>query len=129
MSAGASPERTPRWVSGPTHGFLLWYSSVAGIVLWIVHLVALAALVETSCTHRAAEWAMYALTVLLAGATIAAGGLGYLLVRGRSETSADDPDLDGRLRFMGLFGLLTSVISFVLIVWEGAYVPFIDACA
>ena len=117
------------WSSGPTHGFWLWYASLAGIVLWLAHLIALAALVEFSCSHPAAEWVMHGLTVALAAATGVAGWMSLALVRGRPDRRSDAGDLDGRLRFMGLFGLLTEITSFVLIVWEGAYVPFVDACS
>ena len=119
---------TRRWSSGPTRGFWLWFALLAGIVLWLAHLTALAALAGPSCTHPAAEWSMHGLTVGLAAATALAGWMCLRMVSGRSDADAADGGLDGRLRFLGLFGLLTQVISILLIVWEGTYVPFIDAC-
>jgi hypothetical protein len=119
---------SPRWSSGPTRGFWFWYAVLGGIVLWAIHVTALSSLAATSCTHPTATWAMHALTVVLAAATIAAGWMCVMLIRGRGDHSEADPDVDGRLRFMALFGLLTQATSLMLIVWEGTYVPFLDAC-
>jgi hypothetical protein len=119
---------SPRWSSGPTRGFWLWYAVLSGIALWMLHVTALSALAGTSCTHSAATWAMHALTLVLGAATIAGGWMCVMMIRGRDDHSEADPDLDGRLRFMGLFGLLTQAISLTLIIWEGTYVPFVDAC-
>ena len=118
----------PRWSDGPTHGFWLWYATLGGIALWMIHLVALAALADLACEHPATEWVMHGLTVGLAGASLAAAWMSWALVRGRRSHASDRGDLDGRLRFMGLFGLLVALNSVALIVWEGLYVPVIDAC-
>ena len=37
----------------PDRGFLVWFALTAGIIAWIVHLVAFAALVENSSTTTA----------------------------------------------------------------------------
>lgn len=116
------------WTTGPTHGFWFWYAMISGIALWMVHLTALSALSRLACTHPRTVWAMHAITITLAGATAFAAWLSFRLVRGHRHDSEDSPDLFGRLRFMGLFGLLTELISLILIVWEGLYVPFVHAC-
>ncbi len=127
-SAGTDGRHSSIWLSGPTSGFWLWYATLGGIGLWIAHLVSLAALADWSCGRPPVSWTMDAITIILAAATVAAGWLSVALVRERRAHHESDPDLAGRLLFLGLFGVLTESTSLLLIVWEGTYVPLLDAC-
>jgi hypothetical protein len=108
----------------------LWAAIIAGPALWLVHLVGTGALAEHSCTGGT-DWAMHALTAMTAAPTLLA--VLYCLRVAREAPSADPyaeaaATFEARTRFLALFGALTAAISLALILLEGSYVLFIDAC-
>lgn len=115
--------------TAPTHGPRLWYATLSGIVLWIVHLTALAALVNLMCDRPGVEWVMHGATVVLGLATLLALWWCVAIIREAGAGDDEAGDLAGRLRFMGWFGFLTEVTSLLLIAAEGIYVPLFHACA
>ncbi len=114
-----------RWVR--ESGFLLWFAALAGIGAWMVHITLVSAMTEFTCTKSAAEWVLHAGTVVTAVVTAAA--VAMCVVAMRAATDDDDAaTLSGNIRFLGIFGVLTGVISLALILLEGSYVFFLDAC-
>ncbi len=109
-------------------GLLVWGAALAGIGLWMVHIVALSSLVEVACGRPWLTWVVHGITLGTGGATALATWWCWELAR------TGDPDelagsRAGRQRFVGLFGFLTGATSLLLILWEGSYVLFLDACA
>jgi hypothetical protein len=121
-------ERSTRWPAAPTHGVRLWFCVVGGIAIWMVHISSISALAPIACRHPNVSWVMDADTVALALLTIL-GMLGCWALR-REHAQAPDLERDepSRLRFLAVFGLWTGGFSLLLIVWEGAYVPFMRTC-
>ncbi|TML41700.1 MAG: hypothetical protein E6G27_06305 [Actinobacteria bacterium] len=109
----------------------LWVAVLGGIVFWLVHLTAEAALVGPACHHRDVRWVMHAVTAATGAATVIAMAACFRIVlRARGADGGDDsPTVAGRTLFLGLFGLLTGAISLALIVLEGAYVVFLNPCS
>ncbi len=108
-------------------GVRAWAGAVGGIAAWMVHISALASLVELTCERPALEWGLHLVTAVTAGFTVVALWWCWALVRGSEDHDAGSRG--GRLRFLGLFGLIMSGFSLVLILWEGSYVLFLDPCA
>jgi hypothetical protein len=106
---------------------LLWLAIAAGPTLWVAHLTFGSALVEYACTKSEWEWAIHGLTVATALPVVAAALYCLRLAR-RVPHAEDAGTLAGSVRFLALFGLLTAAISLALILLEGSYVLFIDAC-
>jgi hypothetical protein len=126
MTTTDAPQRSR--FAPPGHGFRLWFCIVGGIVIWMVHISAIASLAGVSCSHPNVKWVMHALTVGLGALTIVAIVGCRALLRDHDaapELARDEPS---RLRFLAVFGLWTGGFSLLLIVWEGAYVPFLRAC-
>jgi len=109
----------------------LWVAVLGGIVFWLVHLTAEAALVGPACHHRDVRWVMHGVTAATGAATVTAMAACFRIVlRARGADGGDDsPTVPGRTLFLGLFGLLTGAISLALIVLEGAYVVFLNPCS
>src|SRR5205807_2293929 len=55
----------------------LWVAVLGGIVFWLVHLTAEAALVGPACHHRDVRWVMHAVTAATGAATVAATACAY----------------------------------------------------
>ena len=115
-----------RWLH--ESGFLLWFAALAGIGAWIVHITLVSAMTRFTCTERDVEWVLHAGTLVTAGITAAAVAMCLMAMR-----AADDPDdaatVPGNIRFLGIFGLLTGIISLALILLEGSYIFFLNPCA
>ncbi len=109
-------------------GIKAWTGALVGIVAWMIHLTALASLVELTCERPAVEWVLHLTTAATAGVTLLGMWWCLALVR-----KSGDPDAagtrGGRHGFLGLFGLMMGAFSVLLILWEGSYVLFLDACA
>ncbi|MDQ4134459.1 MAG: hypothetical protein M3179_14945 [Actinomycetota bacterium] len=120
-----SGPRATRWVR--ESGFLLWFAALAGIGAWMVHITLVSSITEFMCTKSETEWLVHAGTVVTAAVTVVATVMCLAAVR-----EAHDPDdagtLSGNIRFVGIFGVMTGVISLLLILLEGSYVFFLDAC-
>jgi hypothetical protein len=118
----------PAALRPPLHGVRLWYAVLAGIVLWMVHLFVETSLARIRCSHEWVSWLIHGVTVVLALGTILAMVWSWGLWRTYSEADEDNSDAEARWQFLGLFGFLTGAVSLLVIVWEGAYVPFLRAC-
>ncbi len=112
----------------PGHGFRLWFSVVGGIVIWMVHISAIASLAGISCAHPNVNWVMDAVSVGLGLLTIVAMLGCAALLRDHDDAPDLARDEPSRLRFLAVFGLWTGGFSLLLIVWEGIYVPFLRTC-
>ncbi len=122
--SGEGP-RTTRWVR--ESGFLLWFAALAGIGAWMVHITLVSSITEFTCTEPGSEWLVHGGTVLTAAVTAIA--IVMCLGAMRAASDPDDADtLSGNIRFVAIFGVLTGVISLLLILLEGSYVFFLDAC-
>jgi hypothetical protein len=107
----------------PDHGFLVWFALSAGIVAWIVHLSAFAAVVEF-VHDNGYFWIFYAGNGVAVAVTVVALWLSWLVYRaGGDDEEAGTPA--GRMRFLGTLGLLVNGINLLLIVVEGSYIYFI----
>ena len=106
---------------------LLWLAIAAGPLLWMTHLVGASALVEWACEAQRREWTLHALTLVTAVPAAAALALCIRVAR-TAPAPEEAGTVAGRTRFLALFGVLTAAISLALIVFEGSYVLFIDAC-
>jgi hypothetical protein len=118
----------PGYASGR---FSTWVAVLGGIVFWMVHLTAEAALVGAACHHSSVKWVMHLLTVATAVATLAAMAVCLRMVHWARHVDGgeDSPTVPGRTLFLGLFGLITGAASLLLIVLEGAYVVFFNPCS
>jgi hypothetical protein len=107
----------------PDRGVLVWCALAAGIVAWIVHLSAFAALVEF-VHDNGYSWIFSLGNGLALAITLAALWLSWLMYR----AGTDDEDLGtpgGRMRFLGALALMVNAINLLLILLEGSYVYFI----
>ena len=107
----------------PDRGFAVWFALTAGIVAWIVHLVAFAAIVSFVHDHGY-FWLFYIGNAGGLVVTLIALALSWAMVRaGGDDEEAGTPA--GRIRFLGEFGLLVNSINLLLIALEGSYIYFI----
>jgi hypothetical protein len=107
----------------PDRGFLVWFALTAGIAAWIVHLVAFAAIVEYVHDHGH-FWLFYLGNGTALVVTLLALALSWVMARsGEDSEEAGTPA--GRIRFLGLCGLLINSINLMLILLEGSYIYFI----
>jgi hypothetical protein len=107
----------------PDRGVVVWFALTAGIVAWVLHLTAFAALVEF-VHDNGYSWLFTLGNALALALTFVAGWLSWLIYRAGS----DDEDVGtpaGRKRFLGALGLLVNGINLLLILLEGSYVYFI----
>lgn len=102
----------------PHRGPIVWIALTTGIAMWAIHLVASAALVEPVCKDGSLTWILNALTVGTAAITLGAGVVCVRLVRDPSPNT----------RFLGVLGLLTNAINFMLIVGEGLFIIGVQPC-
>jgi hypothetical protein len=107
----------------PDRGFAVWFALSAGIVVWIIHLTAFAAIVTFVHTNGY-FWLFNAGNALAIIVTVIATVLCWLMLR---STDADEEDGTpaGRIRFLAEFGLLVNAINLLLIALEGSYVYLI----
>jgi hypothetical protein len=111
----------------PDHGLLVWIALSAGTVAWITHLMVLASVVEYVHDHHA-SWIFHVTNAGAVAVALAAMALCWVMVReGADDEGAGTPA--GRIRFLGLLGLLINGINLLLIVAEGTYVFFIRTSA
>jgi len=106
----------------PDRGVLVWLAVTAGIVAWLLHLSAFAALVEF-VHDNGYSWIFTLGNVLALAVTLAAGWLSLLLYRAGDDEELGTPA--GRMRFLGALGLLVNGINLLLILLEGSYVYFL----
>lgn len=119
--------RVPSYVA---HGrFFMWIVVLAGMGAWTVHLVGEAALVRLSCNNSSYRLLMHGITLVTAAVTAGAMALCISFVR-RAGSHGDEADtVDGRTRFLGVFGALINGISLALILLEGFYIFVFRSCA
>jgi len=120
----------PAYASGR---FPTWVAVLGGIVWWMMHLTAEAALVPAACHDSHVKWAMHAVTVVTAVATLLGIAACLRMVQlARTRARADSEEsatVPGRTLFLGLFGLITGAASLALILMEGAYVAVLNPCS
>ena len=115
------------------HGFRVWFAVLGGIGAWMVHLTAESALARRTCVSGQ-DWVLHALTVALAGVTVAAMLLAARLrdhegwIEGDASASTATRGLRRDLHFLGTMGLLIGAINLLLIVFEGALVFWVPSC-
>jgi hypothetical protein len=109
----------------PTRRQLLlgWAATVVPIGAWMVHLTGEAALVRVTCEHRDIEWVMHALTAATALVCLACLAIGVSYARRPAEAPGN-----GAFRFLGVLAASVAFVNLLVIVWEGAYVPFLPLC-
>jgi hypothetical protein len=107
----------------PERGFLVWFALVAGVIAWIVHLAAFAALVAFVHDHGY-FWLFYVGNALAVAVTLYALWLSWLIARAGTDDEGAGT-VEGRVRFLGLLGVLVNGINLLLIVLEGSYIYFI----
>src|SRR4051794_41172510 len=95
----------------PAHGVRLWFSLLAGIGLWMVHLTACAALAAYACRHPHVHLVMQGLTAVPAAATGIAIYWSGQIARHGYGADEEDAGAAGRARFLGRFGVITGVAS------------------
>jgi hypothetical protein len=113
-------------------GVLVWFAVLGGIPAWAGHLLFVASMARYTCVHGG-EWVIHLATAITAAVTIVAIALSTNLVRIAKAAGADDPEdesasPDARLLFLGTLGVLIGGINLLLILLEGAYVPFLNRC-
>jgi hypothetical protein len=96
-----------------------WFAVVTPIVAWLVHLTGEASLVRLTCNRSGGQLPMHLLTAGCIAATLWAIAVALRIAR----------HPDGPWRFIGLLGLILGGANVVLILLEGSYVLFINACA
>lgn len=98
--------------------FALWYAVAGGIVLWLIHLSASAALAPYACgTGRL--WTIHAASVALLIPTVVAAWLGYRFWRNEEEP----------VSFLGGMAGVVNLANILAILAEWGPVFFIDPCA
>jgi hypothetical protein len=107
----------------PDRGFLVWFALTAGIITWIIHLTAFAAIVTLVHEHGY-FWLFYAGNGLAVAVTLVATALCWAMVRSTDEDEESGTP-NGRIQFLGQFGLLINAINLMLILLEGSYIYFI----
>jgi hypothetical protein len=110
------------WRSPPV--WKMWFFSLAGIAVWVIHLTASAALVPYAEHHHWAVWLIHGLTLVLA---IVAAVFGLVCLRFARAASSDEAEWStpGRTAFIGWFGAVTGAVNVLLIVVEGLFVATI----
>ncbi len=103
-----------------------WTAVVVPIAAWTIHIVALASLVDLACDHPGVEWVMHGLTVGLALVCLGCVAIAWRHLR--LPNGEDAGTTKANLRFLAQLGVAVAVVNLVLIVVEGVYVPFLDAC-
>jgi hypothetical protein len=98
---------------------------VAAVGAWMIHLSAVASLVELSRTSGWAVAAMDALTVATAAVCVAVIVAGAVVLR-RCRRPEDDGSPVGRSAFLALLAVILGAANLLLIVFEGSYVHLID---
>jgi len=109
-------------------GGTLWFAVLAGIVAWLVHLIALAGLAKWTCNDGGSRWVLDVLTIVTAAVTAFAMWLCLGIVRGAQDDEAAGTPA-ARTRWLGVFGLMMGGINLALILLEGSYAWFISPCA
>ena len=98
---------------------MMWWWLFGGIVVWLVHLTATAALAPLTCDSHSVLWVIHAVTVIC-----------LLVVAGHTRLSWRLRLAGGEPReFLADLGVIVNVTNLLLIALEGAFVLFIHPCA
>jgi uncharacterized membrane protein len=98
---------------------------------WTIHIVALASIAHYACLHPRVHWVMHALTAALGLVCVVCAVVAWTLARragavaGDGEEAGDEP---ASIRFLAYVAVAVALVNLLLIVAEGLYVPFLDAC-
>jgi len=107
----------------PNRGFLVWFALSAGIVAWIIHLSGFAALVTFVHDHGGYFWLFDVGNGVTLAVTLVALWLSWRMAEAGSDE--EEGTEAGRMRFLGVCGLLINSINLMLIALEGSYVYFL----
>lgn len=104
--------------------FALWFGVLAPPVLWAIRLSGSYVLVPVVCRTG---WigVLHGLTAATLIGTLVAGALAYRAWRGAAPP---EPARGGRVRFMGLIGVLSAAFFFAVIVAEGLANFLVNPC-
>ncbi len=107
----------------PDRGPIVGFAMTAGIAAWAVHLVFFSSVVRY--VHTSGDFWMFHIgnAVCLVIALVAFALTWDMYRRGEDDEGAGTPE--GRMRFLGMLGMLVNGINILLIVAEGVYVFFI----
>jgi hypothetical protein len=119
-----SPDTVPAAASARTATILL-LGIIASVGAWMVHISALASLVELSRRSGGAVALMDALTVVTAAICVAVIILGIRALR-RCDRPEGDASPIGRTAFLALLAIILGATNLLLILFEGSYVHLID---
>ena len=103
-------------------GLVVWYPVAGPVLIWMSHLLFLAAAEHWAYIYPRWSWTLNAATAVTAIATVVAILLSWRLLgiaRGADESGRDDA---GQLLFLAQLGILVGIINLALILAEGAYV-------
>jgi hypothetical protein len=114
--------------SVPEGGLWVWVAAVGPIGAWAVHEVTLGSLSRLSCNSHAFTWLQHATTVAMAGFVLGCIFVSARLIRAGGSDSEESGSPGGRIKFIGMFGVLVGVANLALILLEGSYVVFIHPC-
>jgi uncharacterized membrane protein len=116
-SAPTEPREPTRWQL-----FVAWAALLLPIGAWVTHLVAEAALTRSACDHERVTWVMHAITAVLGLLCVGCVIVGVRFARLQRAAG------NGAFRFLGGLAAVTAFVNLLLIVWEGAYIPFLQKC-
>jgi hypothetical protein len=124
---------------GPAAHLLLAFGVLAGAVMWAARLVGSYVIVAVACPAgligpqvlgiTALEAVLHLVTLSTAGVTVAAGVISWLIWRRSGVNGGPGPGgIPGRNAFLGLAGILMSVLFLAVILLEGSAVLLNDVC-
>lgn len=124
-------------LGGPRQNLLLWVGIVLPATAWMIQLFALYMLEDfIACTPGSRTPGVILglgvrplallITVVLGGATAAAGLVSLRIWRGTEATGEEDDP--GRVRWMALAGMMSSILFLLIIVIKVAPPLLIDVC-
>jgi hypothetical protein len=120
-----STSRDSAAAASPRTATIMLLATIASVAAWVIHITALASLVELSRRSGGAVVAMDVLTVATAAVCVAVVACGV-----RVRRTCDRPEGDispvGRTAFLALLAIILGATNLLLIVFEGSYVHLID---
>ena len=107
----------------PDRGPIVWFALTGGIAAWAVHLVFFSAVVRY--VHNTGDfWLFHAGNATCLFVALVATALSWDMYRqGRDDEGAGTPE--GRIRFLGILGLVVNGVNILLIVAEGSLIYFL----
>jgi hypothetical protein len=98
---------------------MMWWGLFGGIVVWLAHLTATAALAPLTCDTRSVLWVIHGVTAMCLLVTTWHTWFSWRLRFAGGEPRA----------FLSDLGVIVNVTNLALIALEGAFVLFVHPCA